>query len=189
MDAPLPSAMPAAHRPPTAIVVLGPSGCGKTTVGRLLAERLGATFADADDYHSAANRAKMARGDGLTDADRAPWLATLAALLAAAPAQPGGRLVLACSALRVAYRQTLRQAVPVGQFAGIALLVERTALAHRLCTRAGHYAGEALLASQLAAFETPDAAHEPDILCLAVGDATLPADLVQQADAWLARRA
>ena len=76
--------MPGTVRPPpTPLVVLaGVAGSGKTTVGRVLAARLGVPFADADDAHSATNRAKMARGEPLTDADRAPWLDALATTLA-----------------------------------------------------------------------------------------------------------
>ena len=68
---------------PTVVVLMGVSGVGKTTVGRALADRLGWAFADADDLHSAANITRMQRGEGLTDADRAPWLAAVRALLRA----------------------------------------------------------------------------------------------------------
>lgn len=87
---------------------MGVSGCGKTTVGQALAQRLGLPFVDADDHHPPANRLKMAAGRALTDADRQPWLDTLADLLAASTP-----LVLACSALREAYRQHLARPCPV----------------------------------------------------------------------------
>src|SRR5262245_42063575 len=85
---------------------MGVAGSGKTVIGRALAAELGWRFVDADDYHSAANLAKMHRGMPLSDADRAPWLATLHQLVARAldRREP---LVLACSALRASYRDTL----------------------------------------------------------------------------------
>eukprot|EP00271_Cylindrocystis_brebissonii_P019376 TRINITY_DN5867_c0_g1_i1.p1 TRINITY_DN5867_c0_g1~~TRINITY_DN5867_c0_g1_i1.p1 ORF type:complete len:327 (-),score=44.38 TRINITY_DN5867_c0_g1_i1:33-1013(-) len=92
-----------------AIVVMGVSGAGKSTVGALLAERLECRFFDADDYHSVANKEKMKSGVPLTDEDRAPWLRSLATLLADNIAQ-GKTVVLACSALRDSYRDILRGA-------------------------------------------------------------------------------
>ena len=81
-----------------AIVVMGVSGCGKTTVARLLAGRLGWRFAEADEFHSAANVAKMRGGVPLTDEDRAPWLAAIAAHIDAARAT-NKPVVVTCSAL------------------------------------------------------------------------------------------
>ena len=93
------------------VLVMGVSGCGKTTVGRLLATRLDWPFLDADDLHPPANVAKMAAGIPLTDADRAPWLAMVAAWIAERRAA-GESGVVACSALKRAYRDTLRAADP-----------------------------------------------------------------------------
>jgi gluconokinase len=84
------------------VLVIGVSGAGKTTVGRLLAQRLGWEFADADDYHPAANVEKIARGVALTDADRDPWLESLAQAIRDWLAR-GAHVVLACSALRRRY--------------------------------------------------------------------------------------
>ena len=134
------------------LVVIGVAGSGKTTVGRALAERLGWAFEDADDYHSAAALATMARGTGLTDADRAPWLARLAALVRQR-ADEGPPTVLACSALKARYRETLRAGRADVQF--VWLDVPRAVLAQRLADRQGHVAGPDLLPSQLAAFEPP----------------------------------
>lgn len=135
---------------PTVVLLIGPSGAGKTTVGTALAERLGWAFEDADAYHSAEAVAKMARGAGLTDADRAPWLARLAELIDARIGS-GAPTVLACSALKASYRQRLvRPGVIV-----VWLDVAEKVLAERLAGRAGHFAGPELLASQLAAFEPP----------------------------------
>ena len=91
------------------VLVMGVSGSGKSTVGRLLAERLGLAFHDADDYHPPENRAKMAADIALGDADRWPWLARLAELSVGWDAEGGA--VLACSALKRAYRDVLLQSV------------------------------------------------------------------------------
>src|SRR5262245_7845236 len=91
---------------PVIVIVMGVAASGKTTVGRLLAERLGWPFVDADDHHAPASLAKMQAGQALTDEERAPWLARLAELVHAAR-EEHRPLVLACSALRRAYRDTL----------------------------------------------------------------------------------
>ena len=91
------------------VVVMGVSGSGKSTVGEALARRLGTRFVDADDLHPAANVGKMRSGIPLTDDDRWPWLDAVGQALAEAPA-PG--VVVACSALRRAYRDRLRAFAP-----------------------------------------------------------------------------
>src|SRR5438034_10516304 len=96
---------------PPAMLVMGVAGSGKTTVGRLLAARLGWAFADADDFHPAPNRAKMAAGIPLTDTDRWPWLDAVGAWLAECDRQ-GTPAIVACSALKRAYRDRLRAARP-----------------------------------------------------------------------------
>ncbi|WP_434426535.1 gluconokinase [Nannocystis pusilla] len=95
-----------AHR--VVIVVMGVSGAGKTTIGQRLAAALGARFVDADEFHTPANRAKMAAGTPLDDADRAPWLHTLATEIDGW-LQHEGDVVLACSALRAVHRAMLRR--------------------------------------------------------------------------------
>ena len=85
------------------VIVMGVTGSGKTTVGKMLAERLGSEFADADDFHSAANKDKMHRGIPLTDADRMPWLASIHEYLVKENAA-GRSVVLGCSALKRSYR-------------------------------------------------------------------------------------
>jgi carbohydrate kinase (thermoresistant glucokinase family) len=92
------------------VLVMGVTGSGKTTSGRLLAARLALQFHDADEYHPPENRAKMAADIPLDDADRWPWLEQLAELAVTWEAQGGA--VLACSALKQAYRAVLLKRVP-----------------------------------------------------------------------------
>lgn len=134
------------------IVVMGVSGAGKTSVGVALADRLGLDFVDADDLHPPANVEKMRAGMALTDADRMPWLDLVGAALA--DARPPG-VVVACSSLRRAYRDRLRQAAPDTAF--VALEGDESLLAERVGDRVGHFMPATLLASQLAAYEAPDA--------------------------------
>ncbi len=138
--------------PPTVLILLGVSGVGKTSVGLAVAERLGWTFFDADDLHPEANVAKMARGEGLTDADREPWLRAVRAVIERRLAE-GRPLVLACSALKASYRARLRAGDPRVRLVWLDAAPE--ALAERLAARQGHFAGPDLLKSQLGAFETP----------------------------------
>jgi gluconokinase len=133
------------------VVVMGVSGSGKSTVGRRLATELGVPFVDGDDEHTPAAKARMAQGIPLDDAWRAPWLDRLDAILRA---HADGGLVLACSALTRAYRRRLARGVPGVAF--IALVAPREVLAERLAARHGHFAGPALLDSQLATLELGD---------------------------------
>ena len=149
------------------IIILGVAGSGKTTVGRELAARLGAEwrFVDADAFHPAANIEKMSRGLPLDDADRAPWLAALAAHLDACAAR-GEEVVLACSALKEAYRRQLARSRAATRF--VFLKGDAATLDARLRGRRGHYMKATMLRSQLATLEEP----APDAAL--VVDATLP---------------
>jgi gluconokinase len=135
-----------------AIVVMGVSGCGKSTVGQRLAQQLGATFLDADDFHPPDNVRRMRAGIALTDAERAPWLDALAARLAAAGAADEA-LVLACSALKRSYRDALRRGAPALTL--VHLTGSPALLAERITARPGHYMPPTLLPSQLATLESP----------------------------------
>lgn len=141
------------------IVLMGVTGTGKTTVGRILAERLGARFAEGDAYHPPANVAKMRSGTPLGDADRWPWLEAIRADMAGWLAA-GETAVVACSALRRAYRDVLRRAGPEVRF--VHLAGPEPLIAGRLAGRRGHYMPPGLLPSQLATLEDP--LGEPDVV-------------------------
>ena len=142
---------------PRFVIVMGVAGAGKTTVGQALAARLGWPFHDADDFHAPESIARMRAGQSLDDAARAPWLARLRALAADVLAGESAA-VLACSALKHAYRDALVPAgTPPGAVRFVHLRVSPPVLAERLATRPGHFAPPALLGSQLATLEPPDA--------------------------------
>jgi gluconokinase len=146
--------------PPTAVVVMGVSGCGKTEIGRRLAQRLGAGFIDADDLHPPTNVEKMRQGIPLDDADRAPWLALLNARLREAVAA-GRPMVLACSALKQRYRETLADGVTGLRF--VHLAGSREVIAQRLAARKHRYMPASLLDSQFTALELPTDAITIDV--------------------------
>jgi gluconokinase len=133
------------------ILLMGVTGAGKTTVGRALAEQLHWRFADADDYHSPANIARMHTGIALTDADRAPWLQALQnAILQWIRA--GESVVLACSALKAAYRETLVVSPAVKL---VYLKADEALITARVSARTGSYMNPQLVPSQFATLEEP----------------------------------
>ncbi len=163
-----PEAMPPPPTPPPPVrvaLLMGVAGAGKTTVGEALAARLrtatgaGWVFEDADAFHGADALAAMAAGRPLTEADRAPWLGRLADLVAARLAD-GPPTVLACSALRAAYRARLHGGDP--RVRVLWLDAPPDVLAARLAARVGHVAGPDLLPSQLATLEVPAGAVRLD---------------------------
>lgn len=146
-----------------AIIVMGVSGSGKSTIGALLAERLGWPFADADGFHPPENVAKMASGQPLTDADRWPWLDAIAAHIDAAR-KAGQPVVVACSALRRAYRDRLRAGH--GDLLFLHLSGAPEVIAARQAARQGHFMPPSLMASQFATLE--DTVAEPDAVTVSV---------------------
>lgn len=140
--------MASAGLPAPLAVVMGASGCGKSSVGMALAARVGVPFQDADDLHPASNIRKMSAGVPLTDEDRAPWLRIVGAEL---HRQKNTGLVIACSALRLVYRDVIREHVPDVFF--LHLDVKREVLAARLFMRSEHFMPLDLLESQLATLE------------------------------------
>jgi gluconokinase len=142
------------------VVLMGVAGSGKTTLGRLLAGQLGWTFVEGDAFHPPANVEKMHRGEPLTDADRAPWLRALHARIEELAAA-GQSAVVACSALKQAYRDALAAARPEVVF--VHLTAPPAVIRERLRARHGHFMPPALLASQLATLEEPAGALSVDV--------------------------
>jgi gluconokinase len=157
---------------------MGVSGSGKTAVGQALAADLGWPFLDADDFHPEANVAKMAAGTPLTDADRWPWLDRLAAEMNAVN-ERGGNAVLACSALKQAYRDRVGRA---GDVRFVYLKGDYATIERRLAARAHRYMPATLLASQFATLEEPK-----DAIVVDVRDA-IPAQVAQIRAALRPRR-
>ena len=146
---------------------MGVSGSGKTTFGKALAQALELPFFDGDDFHSPEARAKMAAGHPITDADRAPWLDRIGAALADAGAHPSGA-VIACSALRRAYRDRLRGAVG-RELRFVFLDGDKALMRKRVADRRGHYMPASLIDSQFATLERPDG--EADVVTIAADGA------------------
>lgn len=157
------------------IVIMGVSGCGKSEVGRAIAQRLGLPLIEGDDFHPKRNIHKMQQGIALTDEDRADWLVTLGRELGR---HPKGA-VLTCSALKLAYRDTLRAAAPGLCF--VHLAITQAESLRRVARRADHFYPPSLVASQFEALQDPVA--ETGVLQL---DATAPvAALAENAAFWV----
>ncbi|HUF12601.1 MAG TPA: gluconokinase, GntK/IdnK-type [Longimicrobiales bacterium] len=134
------------------ILLMGVAGVGKSVIGRELADRLGWTFLDADDDHSAASVAKMRAGEALSEADRAPWLVAVRERLRR-HVDRGENVVLACSALKASYRATLAEVG--GRFEVVHLIAPASLIQARLRERRGHFAGAELLPDQIEDLEPP----------------------------------
>jgi ACS family tartrate transporter-like MFS transporter len=153
------------------VLVMGVTGAGKSTIGRELAERLAWIFLEADDFHSPANKAKMHRGEPLTDADREPWLDAIHAELVR-QVNAGKSVVVGCSALKEAYRRRLTAGLRVKL---VYLQGSPELIGERLHARTGHFAGESILADQFAVLEEPsdafvvDVAEPPEVIIEKIG--------------------
>lgn len=153
------------------VIVAGVAGSGKTTVGGLLASRLHWRFADGDEFHPAANVAKMRAGIPLTDEDRGPWLRAITTWIDERIAR-GESAVVACSALRRSSRDALLDGRPEARM--IFLAVDRDVADRRLAARHGHFFPEKLLNSQFDALEPP----QPDEHAVTVVPSGELADMV-----------
>ena len=158
-----------------ACVVMGVASCGKTTVGEALGARLGVPFIEGDRLHSPESIAKMSAGIALSDDDRWPWLGRIGAAMRG---QNG--IIAACSALKKSYRASIAEAAGRPVFF-VFLDGSRELLSARIAARQGHFMPPALLDSQLATLEPPDASEAHVRLDLSLS----PADLLDQAAAAL----
>jgi gluconokinase len=162
---------------PCALVVMGVSGSGKSTIGEKLAERIGWRYEDGDRFHPASNVAKMSAGQPLTDEDRWPWLHAIADEIDRV-CKAGGRAVIACSALKHAYRDILvhgRSDVRIVFLSGSQALI-----AGRLARRKGHFMPPGLLDSQFGTLEPPDASERPATVSIDGSVETIVEDIVRQ---------
>jgi gluconokinase len=141
------------------IVIMGVAGAGKSTVGELLAAELHCEFLDGDSLHPPANIEKMTRGVPLTDADRAPWLAEIHARIVES-FERGESLVVACSALKQQYRDTLERGVAI---TWVYLKGTQALIRGRLQHRQHHFMRAQMLASQFADLQEPEDAIVVDV--------------------------
>jgi carbohydrate kinase (thermoresistant glucokinase family) len=164
---------------PRAVVVMGVSASGKSTVGRAIADELGAPFIDADDLHPASNKAAMSSGIPLTDEQRLPWLRAVGRAMRV-ETDAGRDVVVACSALKRVYRDVLREGADA-DVAFIHVTADRDVLAQRIAARKGHFMPPALLDSQLVTLE-PLGADENGVVVDVSGTVS---QSVERAAVWL----
>ena len=161
---------------PSVVVVMGVSGCGKSTIAAMLAQRLHWIYEDGDWFHPKSNIEKMHAGEPLTDEDRWPWLHAIAAWIDATR-RIGNHSVIACSALKRAYRDILigeRRDVRVVYLKG-----DRELIARRLAARDGHFMPSALLDTQFAALEEPEADEHPILVSIVPHPREIVTNIVQ----------
>jgi gluconokinase len=157
------------------VIIFGVSGAGKTTVGKLLARELGWRFVEADDFHSATNIEKMRNGHPLTDKDRWPWLERLRQQIERS-LSVGENAVLACSALKRAYRDRLRVS---DEEKFVFLRGDYALVEKQLRSRHGHFMNMALLQSQFDDLEEP----QPDENVLTIELGRTPEEIVERIEA------
>jgi gluconokinase len=162
---------------PCALVVMGVSGSGKSTIADKLAARLGWTFEDGDKFHPAANVAKMSAGHPLTDDDRWPWLQAIADEIDRV-CEAGRHAVIACSALKRAYRDILVHGR--GDVRIVFLQGTQQLIADRLSQRKGHFMPPGLLTSQFKTLEPPDTSENPVTVSIDTSVETIVDDIVRQ---------
>jgi len=159
------------------LVVMGVSGCGKSTIASMLAHRLGWIYEDGDWFHPKSNIEKMHPGEPLTDEDRWPWLQGIAAWIDATRRE-GNHGVVACSALKRAYRDILigpRRDVRIVYLKG-----DRDLIAQRVAARADHFMPPELLDSQFKALEEPTADERPIVVSIAPHPSEIVETIVQR---------
>jgi gluconokinase len=164
-------------RMPCALIVMGVSGSGKSTIGDQLAQRLHFSYEDGDKFHPAGNVAKMSAGHPLTDEDRRPWLQAIADEIDRV-CEAGQHVVIACSALKRAYRDILvhgRDDVRI-----IFLSGSQPLIASRLAQRQHHFMPRELLVSQFKTLEPPDASEHPVTVSIDGSIDAIVDDIVQQ---------
>jgi carbohydrate kinase (thermoresistant glucokinase family) len=162
---------------PCALVVMGVAGSGKSTIGEALSQRLGWRYADGDSFHPPVNVAKMSAGQPLTDEDRWPWLKAIAAEIERCR-QEGQHIIIACSALKKAYRDILvhsRDDIRMVYLNGSHDLV-----ADRIGHRKGHFMPPGLLDSQFAALEPPSPDERPIIVSIDASVEVIVEHILQQ---------
>ncbi len=142
-------------------ILMGVTSSGKSTIAAELVRLTGWSYAEGDDYHSAANKAKMHSGMPLTDEDRVPWLASLHDVIASW-VRNGQNGIMTCSALKQAYRDVLTKDIPEGACRFVLLEVPVAILKQRIESRSGHFMNPDLLQSQLDTLELPQSALRVD---------------------------
>jgi gluconokinase len=162
---------------PCALIVMGVSGSGKSTVAGALGERLGWRFEDGDSFHPASNVAKMAAGHPLTDEDRWPWLNAIADEIERT-CKAGGHVIIACSALKHAYRKVLLRGRDDVRF--VFLRGAQELIAGRLAHRKGHFMPPELLTSQFRTLEPPDASEHVITVSIDAAVETIVDDVLRQ---------
>ncbi len=160
---------------PSVLVMMGVSGSGKSTIASMLAHRLGWTYEDGDWFHPKSNVEKMHHGEPLTDADRWPWLKAIAAWIDETR-KAGGHGVVACSALKRAYRDILIDGRPDVRL--VFLKGDQDLIARRIAARDDHFMPPSLLDSQFAALEVPAADERPITVSIAPHPREIVDDIV-----------